>query len=224
MRPRIALTLPRPDSDGKRAARKRYIDALEAAGAEVIPVEPGAAPPDSFDGLCLSGGEDVDPARYGARPHPRLGVVDRERDATEFALLTSALAADVPVLGICRGFQVLNVGLGGSLIQHLDGHEAEAHAEHEIAPRPGTLLEEISGSAAFAVNSRHHQAVSDAELAPGLRASAYVGELVEGLESPDHRFVVGVQWHPERVAEVGPPARRIFDAFVAAAREPVTAR
>jgi len=224
MKPRIALTLPRPDTTGKRAARKRYIDALEAAGAEVIPVDPGGALPTSFDGLCLSGGEDVDPARYAALPHAKLGVVDRVRDATEFDLVTSALSADLPILGICRGFQVLNVALGGTLIQHLDGHEADAHARHEIEPRPDTLLAEISGRAPFAVNSRHHQAVTDRELAPGLRASAYVDGLVEGLESPGHRFVVGVQWHPERVDEVEGPAKRIFDAFVAAARQPVTIR
>lgn len=224
MKPRIALTLPRPDTTGKRAARKRYIDALEAAGAEVIPVDPGDALPTSFDGLCLSGGEDVDPGRYASRPEPRLGVVDLERDATEFDLLTIALAADVPVLGICRGFQVLNVAFGGTLVQHLDGHEADARAKHEIAPSADSLLAKISESARFAVNSRHHQAVTDRELAPGLRASAHVGDLVEGLESTRHRFVVGVQWHPERVDEVDAPAKRIFDAFVAAAREPVAAR
>ncbi len=224
MKPRIALTLPRPDTVGKRAARKRYIDALEAAGADVIPVDPGAAAPAEFDGLCLSGGEDVEPARYGAQPDPKLGVVDRERDATEFDLLATALSADLPVLGICRGFQVLNIALGGSLVQHLDGHEADAHAMHEIEPRPNTLLAKISGLAPFAVNSRHHQAVTDRELAPSLRASAYVDGLVEGLESPEHRFVVGVQWHPERIDEVDAPAKWIFDAFVAAARVPVTAR
>ncbi|HET8568276.1 MAG TPA: gamma-glutamyl-gamma-aminobutyrate hydrolase family protein [Candidatus Limnocylindria bacterium] len=224
MRPRIALTLSRPDTPERTAARARYVAALEAAGAEVIPVEPGGPAPAAFDGLCLAGGEDVEPARYGAEPHPRLGAVDAARDATELALVTAALAADVPVLGICRGLQVLNVALGGALVQHVEGHEATADAKHEIVARPHTLLAEISGTAPFTVNSRHHQAVTDRELAPNVCASACVGELVEALESTEHRFVLGVQWHPERTAEVDPAALRIFDAFVAAAREPVASR
>jgi len=217
MRPRIALTLSRSDTPARRAARRRYITALDRAGAEVIPIEPGDPLPDAFDGLCLSGGGDIDPARYAAVADPETRGVDQERDATEFAILATALTADVPVLGICRGFQVLNVAFGGTLIQHLDGHEADACAVHQIAPLPDTLLAKVSDQAPFTVNSRHHQAVTDGELAPGLRASAYVDDLVEGLEAPRHRFVVGVQWHPERTDEVAPAATRVFTAFVEAA-------
>ena len=217
MRPRIALTLPRPDTAGKRAARKRYVDALEGAGAEVILIDPGVSLPDAFEGLCLSGGGDIDPARYAAAPDPKTSGVDQERDATEFAILARALATDVPVLGICRGFQVINVAFGGTLLQHVDGHEADARAVHEIAPLADTLLARISDPVPFTVNSRHHQAVTDGELASGLRASAYVDDLVEALEARGHTFVVGVQWHPERTAEVAPAATRVFTAFVEAA-------
>jgi gamma-glutamyl-gamma-aminobutyrate hydrolase PuuD len=218
MTPRIALTLSRPDSPARRLARQRYVEALEHAGAVVIPVDPGAAGPDSFDGLCLAGGEDVDPSRYGAAD---LGCerIDAERDATELALLERALRLDLPVLGICRGLQVLNVAFGGSLVQDLPGHRpvGDEVVVHEVAAQPGSLLARAVGTQPHAVNSRHHQAVTDATLAPGLRAVARVDDLIEAAESDAHRFVLGVQWHPERADEVAPAATRVFDALVEAA-------
>ncbi len=218
MRPRIALTLSRTDTAVRRISRQRYIDSLERAGAEVIPVEPGDPLPAAFDALCLAGGEDVDPDRYG-QGSDGSERIDLERDAMEFRLLEQALASDLPVLGICRGFQVLNVAFGGSLVQDLAGHrpvDVEV-VRHEVAAEAGSLLGRIVGTQPHAVNSRHHQGVTEATLAPGLRPTARVGELIEAIESSAHRFVLGVEWHPERADEVAPAATRVFTALVEAA-------
>lgn len=218
MPPRIALTLSRSDSPVRQRARARYVAALERAGALVIPLEPGDAPPDGFDALCLAGGEDVEPGRYASED---LGCenVDPERDALEFALLERALAHDLPVLGICRGFQVLNVAFGGSLVQDLPGHRpvGDEVITHEVAAADGSLLARIVGTQPHLVNSRHHQAVTATTLAPDLEPVAQVDGLIEAVESRAHRFVLGVQWHPERTDEVAPAATRVFAALVEAA-------
>jgi putative glutamine amidotransferase len=220
VRPRIALTLARPTSAQRRDANDRYVDALTHAGGDVVPVYPGDdARTVAFDALCLSGGDDIDPARYG-EPVRGSKNIDRERDETEFALLRRALGDDRPVLGICRGFQVLNVVLEGKLIQDLPGHEAgdvDPTLHTGVRATPGSHLAEACGADPLTVNSRHHQAVTDLELSKDLRPTARVGDLIEAVESPKHRWIVGVQWHPERVDEVDEPATRIFTAFVRAA-------
>lgn len=167
-----------------------------------------------LDGLVIAGGADVAPARYGAEPHPRTGPPSLDRDAWELALLEAALADGVPLLGICRGLQLLNVALGGTLVQHLDGHSGPPGVFdwHDIKPIPGTLL----GStlpAPIAVPTYHHQAVD--RLGSGLVASAYAEDgTIEGLELPDGRgFALAVQWHPEAGDDT-----RVMDALVAAAR------
>jgi putative glutamine amidotransferase len=217
--PRIVLTLSRDGSAARRAARRRYIEALGRAGAEILPVEPGSAVDVPFDGLCLSGGGDLDPGLYGADREPACEEIDRERDDLELELLRLALAADLPVLGICRGLQVLNVAFGGTLVQDLAGHRpvGEEVVTHEVSAEPGSLLARVVGTRPHSVNSRHHQAVTDDTLAPGLRAVARVGGLVEAVESRAHRFLLGVQWHPERTDEVAPAAARVFTALVEAA-------
>ena len=238
MKPRIALTLSGSASKRNAVAREQYLEAIRRAGAEPIAIYPNDPLPESFDGLCLTGGGDIDPARYGA-DNVASTDIDEARDATELALLERALARDVPVLGICRGFQLINVHLGGSLEQHHLGHApkyppdgasvaddpAGADAvRHEVTAAPGSRLAAACGDAAFVVNSSHHQVVTSDRLASDLRATAHVGELVEALESPSHRWVVAVQWHPERTAQVGAAATRIFDAFVAEVkRTPVAA-
>ncbi|MBY8842759.1 gamma-glutamyl-gamma-aminobutyrate hydrolase family protein [Streptomyces sp. SP2-10] len=151
-----------------------------------------------LDGLVVAGGPDVDPARYGAERSPRTGPPAPERDAWELALIGAALAAGVPLLGVCRGMQLLNVALGGTLVQHLDGH-AEAvgvFGGHPVKPLPGTLYggivpEEVT------VPTYHHQAVE--RLGEGLVPSAYAADgTVEAVELPaDRGWVLGVQWHPE---------------------------
>lgn len=221
---KVVLTLARP---GPTQVRRRalYLAALQRAGAEVQAVFPGETVPEDFDALCLSGGGDLDPRRYGetmAGSEPP----DEERDELELRALEGALERRVPVLGICRGFQVLNVGLGGGLRQHVEGHRPPDGAgllQHRLEVAPGSLLERACGRGPLVVNSWHHQAVHPRDLARGARATAIEGDLVEALEAPHLGWVVGVQWHPERSTEVDAPATRIFEAFVDAARDPARA-
>jgi putative glutamine amidotransferase len=238
VKPRIALTLSGSATKRNAVAREQYLEAIRRAGAEPIAIFPNDPLPESFDGLCLSGGGDIDPARYGA-DNVASSEIDAARDATELAILERALARDIPVLGICRGFQLINVHLGGSLEQHHLGHAPKYPPEgltvvddpagsdavrHEVTAEPGSKLAEACGDEVFVVNSSHHQVVTSDRLASELRATAHVGELVEALESPAHRWVVAVQWHPERTAQVGAAATRIFEAFVAEVkRTPVAA-
>ena len=224
MRPRIALTLSRK-SPVQDAIHDRYRDALESAGAEVVALYPGDAIPSDVDGLLLSGGGDIEASRYGDEPI-MCRDVDPERDQLEIDIARQALARDLPVLGICRGFQVLNVVRGGKLVQDVPGHrpdDAEGLvAHHDVRVRAGTRLAAATSGAPLTVNSRHHQAVTEELLGRALEATATVGGLVEAFEATDQRWVVGVQWHPERKAEVSPEARRIFDAFVAEAARATT--
>lgn len=177
--------------------------------------ETAAAAVARLDGLVIAGGADVAPARYGAEPHPRTGPPALDRDAWELALIDAALAGGVPLLGICRGLQLLNVALGGTLVQHLDGHAGPpgVFGRHDIEPVPGTLLARALPER-VAVPTYHHQAVD--RLGRGLLVSAYAEDgTIEALELPDARgFTLGVQWHPEAGDDP-----RVMDALVAAARE-----
>jgi putative glutamine amidotransferase len=151
-----------------------------------------------LDGLVIAGGPDVDPSRYGAARDRRTGPPAPERDAWELALIGAALARGVPLLGVCRGMQLLNVALGGTLRQHVDGHGGPpgVFAEHEVTPLPGTLLaRELPGP--VVVRTYHHQAVD--RLGEGLRAAALAGDgMVEAVELPAAPApALGVQWHPE---------------------------
>ncbi len=213
-----------------------YPAALAACGALplVIPLNlPDAILREIFlrlDGLCLPGGVDVDPAYYGEPRHPDLGQVDTARDDTELKLARWALDADLPILGICRGIQLLNVAAGGSLYQHIPAQlpQAERHnyrlAEvawdqptHRVRLAEGSLLARVLGATEVMTNSYHHQAVK--QVAVGFRTVAWADDgVVEGIEHPDRRFAVAVQWHPEGMFRADPFARRLFEAFVAAAR------
>ncbi|MDQ2912044.1 MAG: gamma-glutamyl-gamma-aminobutyrate hydrolase family protein [Chloroflexota bacterium] len=225
VRPRIALTLARP-SAFHGASHQRYRDALESAGADLVVLHPGDPVPSDIDGLCLSGGGDIASARYG-EADVACTEVDTDRDALEIEIAKAAIERDLPVLGICRGFQVINVVQEGSLVQDIPGHrpgEREGVIEHrDVSVRPGSLLAKATGGAPLTVNSRHHQAVTRETLGRGLVATVVVDDLVEAFELTDRRWVVGVQWHPERMSEVSPEARRIFDAFVQEAARTTTA-
>ncbi|MGC5039289.1 gamma-glutamyl-gamma-aminobutyrate hydrolase family protein [Streptomyces sp. DT190] len=165
-----------------------------------------------LDGLVIAGGPDVEPVRYGAEREPRTGPPAPERDAWELALVDAALAADVPLLGICRGMQLLNVALGGTLVQHLDGHAevVGVFGGHPVKPVPGTLYAGIVPEET-SVPTYHHQAVD--RLGGGLVPSAYAADgTVEAVELPGPGWVLGVQWHPEMGDDV-----RVMRALVEAA-------
>jgi gamma-glutamyl-gamma-aminobutyrate hydrolase PuuD len=224
VRPRIALTLARP-SAFHGASHQRYRDALESAGAELVVVHPGDAVPRDIDGLCLSGGGDIESARYG-EADVACADVDTQRDALELEIARAAIDRDLPVLGICRGFQILNIAQDGSLVQDVPGHrpeEREGLVEHRVTVRPDSRLAKATGGKPLTVNSRHHQAVTKDTLGRGLVATVVVDDLIEAFELDDRRWVVGIQWHPERTSEVSPEARRIFDAFVQEAARTTTA-
>jgi putative glutamine amidotransferase len=217
-----------------------YVVAIHEAGGLPLVITPAHGGDslrelyDLLDGLVLTGGEDVEPARYGETTvHPSVEVVP-ERDAAEFRLLEWALGDGLPVLAICRGMQVLNVALGGTLHQDLptDRSAGLAHNQakadppiprtrpsHDVAVVAGSRLAGIVGDGALAVNSMHHQGIR--RLAPSLVPVAHAADgLVEGVEAADPAgsFLVGVQWHPEELARDGDAAsRRLFAAVVTAA-------
>jgi putative glutamine amidotransferase len=201
-----------------------YADAARDGGAE--PVTASVEDKLSlagFDGLLLMGGSDVNPKRFAAQPGPETDTPDDQRDEAELALIHEAVEKDIPIFGICRGLQILNVYHGGTLVQHLEAaarHDPEkddhSGPAHEVAFVPDTTLGRIAASAKWQVNSRHHQAVL--KLGQNLHISARDAEdgTVEGIERHDKRFVVAVQWHPEDQTQKYPEQLRLFESFAAA--------
>src|ERR671923_642220 len=200
-----------------------YVRAVECAGGRALLVPPGAdgvkETLDALDGLLLSGGNDVDPATYGADSHRRTAGVDPQRDRAELALLEGALARDMPVLAVCRGSQLLNVARGGDLVQHLpDAVGDEKHREtlgvfsdHGVRVDADSRIGALVGERA-PVKSHHHQGFG--RLGQGLRESAWADDgTLEGIEDPSKRFVLGVLWHPEEGEDAS-----LFEALVASAR------
>jgi putative glutamine amidotransferase len=193
-------------------APRTYVKALQRAGAIalVLPPDPAAVDDpdillDRIDGLLLAGGADIDPSSYGAEAHAETKGTWPERDAFELALTRRALERDMPVLGICRGMQLINVALGGTLDQHLpesigDGRHrsiAGTFGTHRVRIAEGTLACSAAGTDGLLVMSHHHQGVE--RLGEGLTVSAWSvdDDIVEGIELPDRRFALGVVWHPE---------------------------
>ncbi len=234
-RPWIGITTARSAPTGSRdrlAAMESYAQAIRLAGGIPIFITPMADEDAAdelllrLDGVVLSGGGDVDPARYHQAPGPRLDEVDERRDSFEFGLASRAIAGATPLLGICRGIQVVNVALGGSLIQDIPSQHPGALDHEQGASQPGQLshrvaieqrgqLAQIYGIGEAQVNSYHHQAVGD--LAPGLVSTALAPDaVIEAVEFPEHPFAVAVQWHPERLLE-RPESQRLFEALVRAA-------
>jgi putative glutamine amidotransferase len=235
---RIALTL---DRDADVSESSDYLQSLIRAGIPreaiaVVTPESGPAPAE-FDALVLGGGVDVDPARYGRE---RLGngtvEVDAERDDIDFELLERASRTGAPVLGICRGLQVVNVARGGTLVQdipterpsevvhqrtreevvHPRARSEKARMDHDVHALAGTLLSEISGPGEFSVNSRHHQAIET--LGGGLRVSGVAPDgVAEAVEASGGSWLVAVQWHPENLTD--PVSLGLFREFARVARE-----
>jgi putative glutamine amidotransferase len=210
--------------EGAYALPEPYVAALVAAGARVTllpPAQPGAAAEllARFDGLLLAGGGDIEPARYGAADHPAQYGMDPDRDELELELATAAVAMGVPVLGICRGVQLLNVAFGGTLVQHLpDGDGRIAHrdqakqAMHDVEMERGSRLAEALGQTRATCRSHHHQGLD--RIGDGFRPVAWAPDgLVEGIER-DRGWTVGVLWHPESTAASDPVQHRLLRSFV----------
>ena len=233
MQPLIGLTSYREHatwgvwSQGADLLPSSYADAIVRAGGVPVLLPPATDDPDAaaavverLDGLVISGGADVDPAQYGEQPHDRTGTVRPDRDAWELALLTSAAAANLPTLGVCRGMQVMAVAAGGTLEQHTpdvvghDGHNPSpgAFGDIEVTTSDASALNSILGSA-VTVHCHHHQSVHSH---PGYVATAWAADgSLEAMEAEGVRFCLGVQWHPEAGRD-----QRLFDALVRAAGTP----
>ena len=221
---RVVIAMPRMSTDPEpTVAQSKYMESLARAGAGMRWVElsdPEQAVQDALtcDGLLLPGGGDMDPKFYGQARIPACGEPNLLRDAAEPLLLRAFLAADKPVLGICRGIQVMNAVLGGDLYQDIKPFEHLPHNDHwakvhTVTVRRGTLLSRILGQDTVLVNSQHHQAVD--RVAPGFTLAALSEDgIVEAIEKPDARFCLGVQWHPEWLSDADPAMQGLFYAFV----------
>ncbi len=228
-------TCPRPPHAPLYATGQRYVQAIEDAGGLPVILSPGLSDEtlratfERLDGLLLSGGGDIDPAIYGEEPHSSVWGLDMNRDRAELAMARWSAEAQKPMLCICRGTQVLNVALGGSLLQDIESLQPGAlrHMfDQEITPRQelthsvrvaeDSLLGELIHADAAQVNSWHHQAVK--RLAGEVRVVATAPDgIVEAIEIPGHRFALGVQWHPEWLYDQHPEHKRLFEGLVQAA-------
>lgn len=229
MQPLIGISCSYEQKEGRYHLAEAYVEAVIAAGGVPV-ILPGswsikkAAPYlKAVKGLILAGGGDVDPAYFNEEPHPNLGEITPSRDRFEIMLVKSALRMNKPVLGICRGIQIINIACGGTLIQHIPAvvkkplkHSQAAprdHATHRVFIDKSSRLAKILQTDAIRVNSFHHQAVANP--AVGFNVSAISSDsVIEAIEHPKYRFVHGVQWHPECMVINDKASRLLFKAFV----------
>ncbi len=237
MRPIIGITAGHSQNEYGQSTillADAYLQAVLGAGGIPLLVPASIANLDDagvysrLDGILFSGGGDIAPARFGGEPHPRIADVDAPRDELELALLQRAVTDGKPFLGICRGFQLVNVGLGGTLYTHIpDQLPGALHHNnpgdkrhdlvHEVELERESRLGEIIATTHLAANSHHHQGLKD--LAPGLRATGHTADgLIESVELGDHPFGIAVQWHPEWLTDMD-PTRKLFHRFVRACAE-----
>jgi putative glutamine amidotransferase len=234
MKPLIGITCDYDWAIEKVQINREYYEGIRLAGGLpfLIPcmgVEDIPLILDRLDGLMLTGGADVDPALFGESQHPKLGKLNPERDKLEIALCRQAMERGIPILGICRGHQVMNVAMGGTLYQDLESqwnlgqitkHFQSApgwHETHKVKINEGCRLRDILGSDLLGTNSYHHQAVKDP--APCFDITAFcVDGVAEAIESRDHDFAVGIQWHPERMYQSSEAIMNLFKAFISAAK------
>lgn len=242
MRPLIAVTTTSYSGAEYRTPQillgSPYLEAVQRVSATPVLLTPAhsqasiAELVDAVDGLVLTGGEDIDPSRYGHKPHPKLETVNHTRDEMELRALARALELRMPVLAICRGLQLLNVHFGGTLFQHLPSEKPGGVIHEQSAPinerwhgarvEPGSRVEKLFAAQTFQINSFHHQGID--RLGAGLRAVGWADDgLVEAVEATDYPWVIGVQWHPERGEVEVPedhrhPDWQLFFAFAEEAR------
>lgn len=227
--PRIGIGTYGVDRTGRYTLPAGYVECVRRAGGLPLIFAPGETRGDEWlelvDGLLLCGGGDVDPALYGGRAHPAIGGVDRARDESEIELVRGAIARDLPLLAICRGLQLVNVALGGTLIEHLPDevgagvpHRGKRdYQRHAVEIERESRLARVLGTCRTSPASSHHQALR--RVADGLVVVARAPDgVIEAAEMPARRWLIGVQWHPERSAALDPEQQRLFDAFVSAAR------
>ncbi len=237
--PRILVTARRAPANASPATLERYaqstayyVGAVRAAGGDPVVVRAGDPIPDEYDAILFSGGADVHPRYYGQPIDESVRgtlTIDDARDTLELDLARRALDADLPMFCICRGVQLINVAAGGTLWQDLslagvdpvehfqDGRRETWEVGHEVTVEPASTLAGIVGEGAVGVNTYHHQAVADP--APGFRVVARAADgTIEAIEGTDHRFMIGVQWHPERMVSHHALHRRLFARLVEAAR------
>lgn len=234
-KPVIGLTPSHDTAKDDLTMRPTYLRAIKAAGGipVILPLEISGDEllqlTALMDGVLFTGGPDVHPFYFDQQTQAHCGNVSLKRDRMELELLTAVMAAQKPILGICRGIQIINIGLGGDIYQDLPSQFPEdfpvAHQQpfdytipaHTVDVVKGTLLHSITGTDSLKVNSMHHQAVR--HIAPGLVVSGYApNQLAESLEKPDYPYLVAVQWHPEYLWSGDPAAMKLFQSFVDACR------
>jgi len=234
LKPIIGITT-HVELDSKHVLNHDYITAVSRAGGipMLIPIgieEDAEQILDRIDGLVVSGGGDIDPTLFGEEPHRSLGEISPGRDASELALIQAALDRDLPLLTICRGLQVMVIAAGGDMYQDIydqidrellqHGQKAaRTHASHFVQTAEGSILREAAEGERFRVNSYHHQAVREVKAPFAVSGIASDG-VIEAVESTEHKFAVGVQWHPEALAAAGDePSLRLFSRFIETAKE-----
>ncbi len=227
--PLIGVTTYGRNEDNRFELQGNYIDAVRRGGGIPLLLPPGEARWQQLfqhlHGLVLTGGGDLDPKHYGGQDHEAIYMMDRERDASELALGLAAVENGLPTLGVCRGAQVLNVALGGTLYEHLPDAVGDAVAHrapprepvaHTVKVKANSRLADIVKELEFSSISWHHQGLRD--VAPGLEVVAHAPDgAIEAIEMPDHPWLIAVQWHPELTAAHDPVQQRLFDALAHAA-------